>query len=216
MRAAGRDHHMVDRTGQAVEESFQRRRISRVERGGTPRADVERCTLEPLGITAGEDDVGALRAGASGSLEADSGAAADHDNGLPDQFRLAGNGNTGGRGGHDSSGGWGRRPITGSPLAVADRLEADPLDARAPTGCHQQLVAPQLRTAVELQDILVAFPPRGGRVHPQHQLDSVPAQGLAERLAQPRRLARKHALGALDEHRLAAETSHDLRKLDAR
>ena len=52
-------------------------------------------------------------------------------------------------------------------------------------------------------------------MYPEHQLDSVPAQGLAERLAQRRRLAGKHTLGALDEHRLAAETPHDLRNLDA-
>ena len=52
-------------------------------------------------------------------------------------------------------------------------------------------------------------------MHPEHQLDSVPAQGLAERLAQRGRLAGKHAVGALDEHRLAAETAHDLRHLDA-
>ena len=52
-------------------------------------------------------------------------------------------------------------------------------------------------------------------MHPEHQLDSVPAQGLAERLAQRRSLARKHAVGALDERRLAAEPPHDLRNLDA-
>ena len=66
------------------------------------------------------------------------------------------------------------------------------------------------------QDELVAVPPRGGGVHPQHQLDPVPAQRLAERLAQRRGLAGQHAVGALDEHRLAAETAHDLRHLDAR
>ena len=98
----------------------------------------------------------------------------------------------------------------------ADRLQADPLDARAPAGGHQQPVAAQLRTAVEAQDILVTFPPRGGGVRPEHQLDPVPAQGLGERLAERRRLAGKHPVGALDEHHLAAETPHDLRKLDAR
>ena len=52
-------------------------------------------------------------------------------------------------------------------------------------------------------------------MHPEHQLDSVPAQGLAERLAQRRGLARHHPVGALDDHRLAAEPAHDLRDLDA-
>ena len=97
----------------------------------------------------------------------------------------------------------------------ADRLEADPLDARAPAGCDQQPVAAQLRIAVEPQDVLVALAPRGAGVHPEHQLYSVAAQGLAERLAQPRRLAGKDSVGALDEHGLAAEPSHDLGKLHA-
>ena len=97
----------------------------------------------------------------------------------------------------------------------ADGLEADALDARAPTGGHEQPVAPQLAPVLELQDVLVAVAPRGAGVHPQHQLDAVAAQGLAERLAQRRGLAGQHAVGALDEHGLAAETSHDLRHLDA-
>ena len=58
---------------------------------------------QPLGIAAGEDDVGALGPGASGGLEPDAGAAADHDDGLAEQFRFAANGTTGGFGGHDSS-----------------------------------------------------------------------------------------------------------------
>ena len=111
-----------------------------------------------------------------------------------------------------------RYSSTGIPRGVgldADRLQADPLHPRAPAGGHQQPVAPQLRAAVELQDVLVAVAPRGGRVLPEDQLDPVPAQGLAERLAQRRGLAGKHPVGALDDHRLAAETPHDLRELDA-
>jgi hypothetical protein len=38
-----------------------------------------RCPLEPLGIPAGGDDIGAFTAGTSAGLEADSGAAANHD-----------------------------------------------------------------------------------------------------------------------------------------
>jgi hypothetical protein len=68
---------MVDRVGQAVEEPLQRCRVGGVEGGGAPRVDVERCLPQPLGIPAGEDDVGALTAGASGGLEPDAGAAAD-------------------------------------------------------------------------------------------------------------------------------------------
>src|SRR5262249_11476041 len=97
----------------------------------------------------------------------------------------------------------------------ADRLEADAFDARPPTGRHEQPVAPQFAT-VEAQDILVTLPPRGGGVHPEHQLDSVRAKGLSERLAQRRRLTGEHAARTLDNDRLAAEATHDLRDLDAR
>ena len=75
--------------GRLVEEPLQRCRVGGVEGGGAPRADVARRLLEALGIAAGEDDVGALGAGAPGGLEPDAGAAADQDDGLPEQFRLA-------------------------------------------------------------------------------------------------------------------------------
>ena len=74
---------------QVLEESLQRGRIGRVEGGGAPRADFLRCALEPLGVAAGEDDVGPLGAGAAGCFETDPGAPADEDDGLPEQFRLA-------------------------------------------------------------------------------------------------------------------------------
>ena len=80
---------MVDRAWQLVEEPLQRCRVGDVEGGGAPRLDVARCLLEPLGIAGGEDDVGALAAGAAGGLEADAGAAADQDDGLAEQLRLA-------------------------------------------------------------------------------------------------------------------------------
>jgi nucleotide-binding universal stress UspA family protein len=80
--------------------AVQRRWISRIEGGGAPRADVLRRPLELLGIPAGEDGVGALAAGEVGRLEADPGPAADQNNGLPEQLRLAVNGSTGGRGRH--------------------------------------------------------------------------------------------------------------------
>ena len=47
-----------------------------------------RRLLEPLGIAAGEDDVGALGARQPGGLEPDAGAAADHDDGLAGELRL--------------------------------------------------------------------------------------------------------------------------------
>ena len=112
-----------------------------------------------------------------------------------------------------------RQPgVDRDPVAVgldADRLQADPVDARAPAGGDEQTVAPQLAAVVELEDVVVALAPRGGRVHSERELDAVAAQHLAERLAQRRRLARKHVLASLDEHHLAAEAAHGLRHLDA-
>jgi hypothetical protein len=116
--AGAGDQHVVDRVGQPVEELLERCRVGGVEGGGAPRVDVARRSLEPLAIPAGKDDLGALTAGAAGSFEPDSGAAADEDDGLAEQFRLAGIGTSGGFGGHGFSHGWCRRPITRSPPAV--------------------------------------------------------------------------------------------------
>jgi hypothetical protein len=79
---------MVDPVGKPVEELLQRCRVVGVEGGGAPRIDVERCSIEPLGVPAGEDHVGALGAGAAGGFEPDAGAAADHDDRLPEELRL--------------------------------------------------------------------------------------------------------------------------------
>jgi hypothetical protein len=101
-RAGTGDQHVVDRVGKPVEEPLQRCRVGGVEGGGAPRVDIAGCSLEPLGIAAGEDDVGALTAGAAGGLEPDSGAAADEDDGLAEQLPLAPGANGVGGGGHDS------------------------------------------------------------------------------------------------------------------
>jgi hypothetical protein len=45
--------------------------------------------LEALRVAAGEDDVGSFGACASGCLKSDSGAAADHDDGLPKELGFA-------------------------------------------------------------------------------------------------------------------------------
>jgi len=71
MRAAGRDHHVFDRFWQPIEESLQRGWVIRIEGGGAPGVEVECCSLEALGITAGEDDVGPLGAGFPGGFEPD-------------------------------------------------------------------------------------------------------------------------------------------------
>ena len=75
----------------------------------------------------------------------------------------------------------------------AHRLEADTLDARAPAGSHEQLVAAHVRAVVELQDIVLALAPRSGGAHPEHQLDSATGVGArassvkSDRTSRPRR-----------------------------
>ena len=102
-RTAGRDQDVVDRVGQPVEELLYRRRVEGVEGGGAARVDVERCPLETLGISADQDDLSALLARPAGGLEADPRAAADQDDGLAEQLRLARGARRGRFGGHGVS-----------------------------------------------------------------------------------------------------------------
>ena len=77
----------------------------------------------------------------------------------------------------------GPQPFTGAQVRVdrdavragrdADRLQAEPVHARAPAGGDEQAVAAQLAAVVERQDVVLAVAPRGGRVHAQEQLDAV-------------------------------------------
>ncbi len=53
------------------------------------RADLGRRLLEPARVTGDEDDSGALGACEPGGLQTDARAAADQDDGLPGQLRLA-------------------------------------------------------------------------------------------------------------------------------
>ena len=76
------------------------------------------------------------------------------------------------------------------------------------------MITAQLPSILQSQDEVLAVAGRRGRLHPEHELDSVPTQRLTQRLAQGRRLPREHALGRLDEHHLPAQTTHDLCKLD--
>ena len=119
VRAGAGDHHVIDRLRQVLEEPVEGGRVGRVEGHGALRADFQRRLLQPVGIAAGEDDIGTLGPGPPGCLEPDAGAAADHDDGLSGQFRFALGANRSGCAGHGSSGGWCRRPVTGSPAALA-------------------------------------------------------------------------------------------------
>ena len=89
MRPGAGDHHVVDRGRQVSEESFQRSRIIGVEGGGAQRADLARGALEAVAIPGGEDQLCPLSARSSGGFEPDAGAAADHDDGLPEELGFA-------------------------------------------------------------------------------------------------------------------------------
>jgi len=89
VRLAGCDHHVVDRGRQVAEERLEGSRIRGVEGRSAQRGDLARGDLEPLGIAAGEDQLGPLSACSSGGFEPDAGATADHDDGLPEEFRFA-------------------------------------------------------------------------------------------------------------------------------
>ena len=95
----------------------------------------------------------------------------------------------------------------------ADRLEADPVHARASAGGDEQTIAAQLAAVTQLQDV-VPVASRGGHVRAEHELDPVAPEGLAERLAERRGLAWEEVPGTVDEYRLAAETADGLRHLD--
>ena len=94
---------MVDRPRQIVEEPLHRGRVVGVESGAPACSDVARRLGEPFGVAPGDEDVGALAAGAAGGLEADSRATAKHDDGLAEQRRLARGDGRGGFCGHGSS-----------------------------------------------------------------------------------------------------------------
>jgi hypothetical protein len=74
---------------QVVEEGGECSQIVRIERRGAQRTELGCRLLQPVGIAAGQDHVGTLGACAPCGLQPDAGAAADHDDGLPEQLRLA-------------------------------------------------------------------------------------------------------------------------------
>ena len=84
---AGGDHDVVDRPLEAGEEGLHGSRIVRVERRRADCTELGCRALQPVGVAAGQDHVGALGSCALGRLEPDAGATADHDDDLPGQVR---------------------------------------------------------------------------------------------------------------------------------
>src|SRR5882724_9788184 len=89
VRPASCDHHVVDRGRQLTEEPLEGSRICGIEDRCAQRVEFARGAPQALGIPAGEDQLGTLSACSSGRFEPDAGATADHDYGLPEQFRFA-------------------------------------------------------------------------------------------------------------------------------
>src|SRR5207249_1152048 len=89
VRPAGGDHHVVDRGRQVPEEALEGSRICGVKGCGAQRVELARGALEAFRIPAGEDQLGPLSTCSSGRFEPDAGATADHDDGLPEEFRFA-------------------------------------------------------------------------------------------------------------------------------
>jgi hypothetical protein len=65
------------------------RKTVAIEGRGVQRADLSGGCFEPVRASSGQNDVGALDAGLAGSLEPDAGTAADDDDGLAGERRLA-------------------------------------------------------------------------------------------------------------------------------
>jgi hypothetical protein len=86
VRPTTRDEHVVDRTRKLAEEPLESRGVRRVE-GRDARSDREAGPLQPVGVAAGDDHVGAFGTSATRGLVADAGAAADHDDRLPVELR---------------------------------------------------------------------------------------------------------------------------------
>jgi hypothetical protein len=103
VRTGTRDQYVVDRRAQLVEESSEPFKVGRVESRGALRADFDRGALQALNIPTSEDQLGSLSACSSGRFEPDSGATADHNDGLPEEFRFALDGRVGSCGAHDTS-----------------------------------------------------------------------------------------------------------------
>ena len=96
------------------------------------------------------------------------------------------------------------QPIAGAQVQVdrnssrirgdADRLQPDPVHARASSGGHQQMIAAQLPTVAQRQHEVLAVAGGGGRLHPERELDPVRSQRLGQSLAQRRGLAGEHVV----------------------
>jgi hypothetical protein len=73
---------MVNREGQVIEKLVEQLEFGSIEGGGTNCIDLSRSTLKRFSISRCENHLGTLSACSSGSFKTNTGATADHDNGL--------------------------------------------------------------------------------------------------------------------------------------
>src|SRR3989442_2389432 len=116
VRPASCNHQVVDLGRQVREEPLEGNRIRGVEGLRAQRVEFARGAPQAVGIRAGKDQLATISGCSWGGFEPDAGATADHDYGLPEQFRFALRGRGGGSGAHDSS--------TGSAERERKRLHA--------------------------------------------------------------------------------------------
>jgi hypothetical protein len=79
---------VVDRSGQFAEELRKPLEVGGIECGSAPGAELACSALELFRIAGDKNDLGALEPRSPGCLEADAGAAANHDDRLSGKFRF--------------------------------------------------------------------------------------------------------------------------------
>ena len=97
---------------------------------------------------------------------------------------------------------------------MPDGLEADVLDARLPAGRDDEHLAACLRAVVHDDDAVRAVTAHLGRAPVQDELDAVLGQDLRQPLADPRLVARREPVAALDHGHPRAEAGEELRDLE--
>jgi hypothetical protein len=108
---------MIHRRWQVVKEPIEELEIGGIKGRSAQRVDLVRGTLETLWIPTREDHLGAFSACTSGRFKSYTGATADHNDSLPEEFRLALDPRSQDCGAHDSS--ISKSELPGAPPSAA-------------------------------------------------------------------------------------------------
>jgi hypothetical protein len=79
---------MVHHRRQVFEKPLEELEVGGIEGSSALRIDLLRSALETLGIPSGEDNFGSFGACSSGRFQSNTGAPANHDHSLPNEFRF--------------------------------------------------------------------------------------------------------------------------------